>query len=403
MDLSASKYPGGNLVVADIGRDCLVSVVIPVHNEADCLPAALESFTRQVDVQKKPLDPSLFEIIIFANNCRDESAAIARRWKNENILLTVHVAEADLPPENSNISFVRRLLMNEANARLGRNRHQNGIIMTTDGDTCVAPNWIAANMQEIKNGADAVGGRILISPNEIRQMDGKARLFHLLDTGYRLLTAELEARLDCISHDCLPRHHQHFNGSFAVTTEAFRRAGGIPEVRFLEDVAFYRSLLRVDARFRHSPFVRVNTSARHSGRTESGLSTQISEWTAMGRNSDEYFVESAAAIERRVYLRSRLRDLWKRREMIPIVCEMDALADQLFVPESFLRTELENLQTFGAMLENIEREQHRIGGWANTYPLAAIEKTLGDLRRILKIRRRETPTGVQSFAQTSRR
>ena len=275
--------------------------------------------------------------------------------------------------------------------------------MTTDGDTCVAPNWIAANMQEIKNGADAVGGRILISPNEIRQMDGKARLFHLLDTGYRLLTAELEARLDCISHDCLPRHHQHFNGSFAVTTEAFRRAGGIPEVRFLEDVAFYRSLLRVDARFRHSPFVRVNTSARHSGRTESGLSTQISEWTAMGRNSDEYFVESAAAIERRVYLRSRLRDLWKRREMIPIVCEMDALADQLFVPESFLRTELENLQTFGAMLENIEREQHRIGGWANTYPLAAIEKTLGDLRRILKIRRRETPTGVQSFAQTSRR
>ncbi len=398
-----SKYLCGNLVAADIRRECFATVVVPVHNEAEHLQMTLESFTRQIDVRKKPLDPNLFEIIIYANNCRDESAAIARRWKSLNTSLNVHVVEADLPPENSNIGFVRRMLMNEANTRLRRNLHQGGIIMTTDGDTCVAPNWIAANMQEIKDGADAIGGRILISPTEIRQMDGKARRFHLLDTGYRLLTAELEARLDCVSHDYLPRHHQHFNGSFAVTTEAFRRAGGIPEVRFLEDVAFYHSLLRVDARFRHSPFVRVNTSARHSGRTESGLSTQISEWTMMGRNFDEYFVESAAAVEQRFYLRSRLRDLWKRREIIPIFPETNALADQLFVPESFLRTELENPQTFGAMLENIEREQHRIGGWANNYPLMAVEKTLGELRRILEVRRREVPVDIQSFSQTSKR
>lgn len=130
---------GRHLIAAEIKRECLVSVVIPVRNEADYLRSALEAFARQIDRRKKPLDANLFEIIIFANNCRDESAAIARRWKKNNDSLNVHVIEADLPPKQSDIGFVRRLLMNEAERRLRRSRNKGGVIMTTDGDTCVAP------------------------------------------------------------------------------------------------------------------------------------------------------------------------------------------------------------------------------------------------------------------------
>ena len=92
---------------------------------------------------------------------------------------------------------------------------------TTDGDTLVAPNWIAAITKEIEKGAEAVGGRIFINPAELKNMNVKARSFHLRDTGYRLLAAELESRLDHLPHDSCPRHHQHFNGSFAVTTAGF--------------------------------------------------------------------------------------------------------------------------------------------------------------------------------------
>ena len=392
-----------NLITTGIKPECRASIVIPVRNEFKYLPAALESFAAQIDERKKPLDPNLYEIIIFANNCRDESAAIARRWQKKNSSLNVHVAEADLPPEQSNIGFVRSLLMNEADRRLRHNRLKGGVIMTTDGDTCVAPDWIAANLREIKNGADAVGGRILINQTEIRKICGKAQRFHLLDTGYRLLAAELEAHLDYVSHDSLPRHHQHFNGSFAVTTEAFRRAGGIPDVRFLEDVAFYHSLLRVDARFRHSPFVRVKTSARRSGRTESGLSTQLNEWTIMGKDSNDYFVESAQAIERRIYLRNRLRELWKGGKNNLSANVSAALSDQLFVGQNFLQAQFHAAQTFGAMLEKIEREQTRIGEWKEIYPLVTVEKALGDLRQILETQRRERRKNRQSFAQTSSR
>lgn len=403
MTLANSTEFCRNLIAAGIRRDCLVSVVVPVRNEAAYLSPTLESFTRQIDLHKKPLDPNLFEIIIFANNCQDESADIARRWKKKNNLLNVHVAEADLPPENSNIGFVRRLLMNEAFRRLQSNQQKGGIIMTTDGDTRVAPDWIAANRREIKNGADAVGGRILINPAEIRNMDGKAQRFHLLDTGYRLSAAELEAHLDYVSHDYLPRHHQHFNGSFAVTTDAFRRAGGVPDVRFLEDVAFYHSLLRVDARFRHSPLVRVKTSARRSGRTESGLSTQINEWMIMGQKADDYFVESAQAVEQRIYLRKRLRDLWNCGETTVPISEMIALADKLFVSKSFLQNEFNSPQTFGGLLEKVEQEQLRIGEWKNNHPFVTVEKALGDLRQILERMRREKLKHCQSFSQTSSR
>ncbi|MDQ2746188.1 MAG: glycosyltransferase family 2 protein [Acidobacteriota bacterium] len=392
-----------NLVGAAVKSECSVCLIVPVHDEAECLPATLESFAGQVDGQGEPFNPAFFEIIIYANNCTDESAAIARRWQLKNPFLNIHVVEADLPPENSNIGYVRRLLMNEADWRLRGNQSGGGIIMTTDGDTRVAPNWIAANCREIENGAEAVGGRILINPAEIRLMDAQAGRFHLLDTGYRLLAAEIEARLDYVSHDCLPRHHQHFNGSFAVTTEAFGRAGGIPDVRFLEDVAFYQSLMRVDARFRHSPLVRVETSARHSGRAEFGLSTQINEWKILGRNSENYLVESAAAIERRIDLRRHLRDLWKSGRRNFRRTDLTALADDLFVPESFLQTAFAVPQTFGSLLEKIEHEQHRRGEWAQHYQPVAVEKALGDLRRILEKRRRECPKNYQAFAQTSSR
>lgn len=389
-----------DLIETEIKPNCLATVIIPVRNEAVCLPRTLESFARQIDRRGQRLDPNLYEIIVFANNCRDDSAAIARRWRKANDLLSVHVVEADLPPKNSNIGFVRRWLMNEADGRLRRNKHRGGVIMTTDGDTCVAPAWIAANLHEIKNGADAVGGRILINPSEIRKMCAKAQRFHLLDTGYRLSAAELEARLDYVSHDYLPRHHQHFNGSFAVTTEAFRRAGGIPDVPFLEDVAFYHSLMRVDARFRHSPLARVETSARRAGRTELGLSSQINEWMIMGKNADAYFVESAPAIERRIRARNRLRRIWRGGKS---VSEVAALADQLFVSERFLQNECNHPQTFGALLEKVEREQSRLGDWKNNYPLVTVEKALGDLRRILETQRREPRVNLQSFSQTSSR
>ncbi len=109
----------------------------------------------------------------------------------------------------------------------------------------------------------------------------------------------------------------------------------------------------------------------------------------MGKNSDDYFVEGAQAIERRVYLRNRLRALWKNRAATNFCSEFAALAEKLFVSKSFLQTEFNGSQTFGGMLEKVERHQHRVGAWTENYPLVTVEKALFDLRQILERTRRE--------------
>lgn len=386
---------------ADVKESCGASVVIPVRNEAENIRETLAALSVQVDQNNRPLAPDSFEILVLANNCDDDSAAVVKLWQKQNPRLSLHFAEARLPPENANIGYVRRWLMNEAFLRLNGNR--GGVMLTTDGDTCAAPNWIHANLKEIERGADAVGGRILLKPEDLRRMDAKAGRFHLLDTGYRLLAAEIEARLDFVAHDHLPRHHQHFNGSFAVKTEAFRQAGGIPAVRCLEDVAFFQSLLRIDARFRHSPLVRVHTSSRSAGRTELGLSTQLTEWTLMGENGDTYFVESAAAIAKRIDLRRKLREVFKDRRRTR--SRISRLADELLISFAVLENELEARRTFGALLEKVQHLQHENGEWKQRHPLVCVSRALADLRQLAAALRRENQSAVSpnAFSQTSSR
>ncbi len=379
------KKPHSALIKKPILAQCFVSIVVPVRDEAENLPKALASFLNQTELKSSPLDPAIFEVIVLVNNCCDNSAEIVEKWQKTNPHFNFHFADINLPDENANIGFVRRLLMNEAYSRLKSNKFRSGIIATTDGDTRVAPDWIINIVSEVEDGADAVGGRILIDENEFKSLDEKARIFHLLDEEYRLLAAEIEDFYDKIHHDLLPRHHQHFNGSFAVTTKAFERAGGIPDVKFLEDVAFYNALSRIDAKFRHSPKVKVYTSARSRGRTALGLSTQLNEWQIMGRNGGEYLVESAHTIEKKFTARCDLRKFWQiiNSENLLDFNEVCNLAEKVCISDSNLLILLRNSETFGILMEKIIVEQNANDKWKQENPLVSVEEAIFDLQKKL--------------------
>ena len=376
---------------APVSPKCLVSVAIPVRDEAEHLVTTLDAFAVQIDLQNRPLDADIYELIVLANNCRDDSARAARDWHKRNPNIKLHVAEISLPPKYSNIGFVRRRLMNEAFRRLTTNKFGGGIIATTDGDTRVAPDWVARTMEEFKRGADAVGGRILMEAAELARMDERARYFHLLDEEYRLLAAEYECRLDRLFHDAHPRHHQHFNGSFAVTTEAFLRAGGIPDVPFLEDIAFYHTLLRIDAKVRHSPAVKVFTSSRHLGRSRIGLSFQLNEWKKLGEKGAQLMVEPARATRGKVLARKVLREFWLAAKSgdYPKVKAIAPLAGKLGIPRRFIFNQLQKPQTLGSLLEKIYGRQHAGRSWHRRNPPIRVEAAIADLKRELESLRAE--------------
>jgi hypothetical protein len=374
-----------SLVITPPLPECEVCVIVPVRNEAQTLNATLGALAHQVDLQGTRLDPKRYEIILLLNNCCDRSADIAWTFTTQHPDINLHIVEITLPPSEAYIGRVRQILMDEAYRRLNSLGRKRGIIASTDGDSQVNKTWVAANMYEIACGADAVGGRILIDKAERAALHPYAKACHLREVGYRYLICELESYIDPTKCDNFPRHYQHYGASLAVTTEMYALAGGLPPVRTPEDVAFYQALLRVNARFRHSPKVRVVTSARVSGRTDIGLANQLNEWAKMGRQKQAFLVESAVAIKTRLTTRHQLRMLWLRLldGHLPQHEEVVNIADSLGVNSQWLLEEIRQPQTFGKLFERVEQRQEFEGVWASRWQKVDIEEAIKELRYTL--------------------
>lgn len=362
---------------------CELCVIVPVQNEAETLSKTLDALANQVDLQGNSFHPSRYEIILFANNCSDSSAAIAHHFAATHPELVLHVVERNLAPKDAYIGRVRQLLMDEAYRRFVHLEKKRGVIASTDGDSMVDRTWIAATLREIEQGADAVGGRILISKEERSALDPYARACYLREVGYQYLLGKLEAILDPDPFDRLPRHHQHYGASLAVTAEMYAQAGGMPAVRTPEDVAFYRALLRVGARFHHSPHVRVTTSARQIGRATNGLANQLNQWVMMGKQQQPFLVEDVSAVETRLKIRYALRKLRSRiayAEHQLIAMDTEILSSKLGVEKNWLTYELKKSQPFNLFLERIEQRQTEEGRWKPQWFPVKIEQALVDLR-----------------------
>jgi glycosyltransferase involved in cell wall biosynthesis len=361
---------------------CEVCVIVPVKDEAQSITQTLTAIANQTCLAGKPIDPLSYEIILLANNCTDESATIARQFAKQHPDLVLHVAEMALPPEQAYIGYVRKLLMDEAHDRLMSLGRRRGIIASTDGDTQVAATWIAATMYEIASGVDAVGGRIITDRHSRDRLPLQAKTFLLQEVGYRSLVAQMESYLDPDPYDPFPRHYQHYGASLAVTAQMYAKAGGIPPVRTPEDEAFYQSLLRVNARFRHSPLVRVTTSARSSGRSPVGLANQLRKWTAMSVDAT-FKVEPPDVTISRFQSRRKLRSLWQRRSpgVRFSVKEIEPLAGTLGVRTDWLLDELVGSQSFGSLFEKVTQSQQQ--DYLSYLPLIDVRTAIGELRQFM--------------------
>ena len=361
--------------------ECEVSVIIPAKDEAQTIVATLTALANQTDLHGQPLNPRTYEIIVLANNCSDESASIARQFAQQHPLV-LHVVEVTLPPDLAYIGHVRKMLMDEAYLRLMSLGHSRGIIASTDGDTIVSATWIAAILHEIGSGVDAVGGRILTDRHSRQALHPQAKSHFLQEVGYRSLVAQVEFHLDPDPYDPLPRHYQHYGASLAVTAEMYAKAGGLPPVRTPEDEAFYQSLLRVDARFRHSPLVRVTTSARVSGRSPVGLAAQLRSWTELSAGST-LKVAPAAAMIGWFQLRHKLRSLWQRLlfDSKLSVHEVEPLASQLGVSANWLFDELCQDHPFGKLVSRVIQCQHQ--SYGERWQPIDVTISIRDLRQYL--------------------
>jgi hypothetical protein len=214
-----------------------VCVIVPARNEAKHITKTLDALRQQTCSNGLPMPFSEYEVLLLANNCTDKTFHLAKKYQERYPSFRLQVDEVELPAKLANIGTVRRVLMDAAYARLCTNGRSDGIIASTDGDSEVDTHWVHFIKEEIAKGNDAVGGRIL--PHKV---NCNARLYHLRDVTYRLLLAKVESIIDPAANDPWPRHFQYFGASLAVTCDMYHKCGRLPEVPYLEDGAFHRSL-----------------------------------------------------------------------------------------------------------------------------------------------------------------
>ncbi len=367
------------------------SVVVPVRNEEARLPAVLCSLAEQKTVAGHLLPYDSYEIILLINNTRDRSRDVAETFKRVCPFLQLHIVERQFANSRANVGNVRRLLMNEACRRLEISRGSGKAILTTDADTRVAPNWISQNQQELRAGADVVGGRVVVLPFERETLDSATLALHRYDHLYRRLICWLEHRFDARPYDPWPRHHQHFGASLAITPEVYRAVGRLPRKPFYEDVALYDELVRHDARIRHSNKVRVFTSARVSGRAPFGLSSQLAGWKRCRNRGLFTPVESGEFLEHLFAARRILRTAW-------LECRDSADADPAKVEElaSLLGMNRRRLvyclragQHFGIVLDRLKFYERIRETWPDKRRLVPLKQAVDELFAAFQLTRKD--------------
>jgi hypothetical protein len=170
----------------------------------------LRALAHQLDQSDRPIPPEHLRVALFANNCTDWSASLARKlgasWR-----LDIRVVEASLPPAAAHAGNARRAAMDFAEGWLIEGGEKDGVILTTDADSQVAPNWIAQNLTAFEAGAEAVLGRIDLDSEGEFLPDALHRRGQLEDTYEGLLT-ELSWLLDRLEHNPWP-HHATISGA----------------------------------------------------------------------------------------------------------------------------------------------------------------------------------------------
>ncbi len=272
-----------------------MAVAVPARDEAGFISACLRALDGQVGAQ-------IDHIVLCVNNTSDGTAAIARREKLRPGTI-LHVLEPQLPPAQAHAGTARRLAMEYAAGLVGK----NGVILTTDADAVVDPDWLAQNLAALRNGADAVAGWVDLDPADWARIPLKLHEDDARECAYDDLCDELHARLDPDPADPLPRHTQHSGASIAVTARAYALAGGMPAKAVGEDRAFFAALRLIDARIRHAPECHVTVSGRMNGRAAGGMADTIRRRMTAPDSFLDDRLEPADDCARRADLRRRLR------------------------------------------------------------------------------------------------
>ena len=235
-------------------------VVVPARDEEQLISSCLEAIATQERVAHDE-----YEILLVLDQLYGPNRSTRPRDRaGRRPRLRLHLLDG--PGEGSGPA--RRVGMDAACARLLQVGRPEGLIACTDADTVVAPDWLAAQLRAVSDGARAIGGRIELAD------DGS-----LPESVWRRHAEEGHRRHERLLSDPEPKgetQHWQFSGaSMTLTAAVYTQVGGLEPLTALEDEHLERALRQHDVPIHRLLSVRVTTSPRLEGRATRGLSYDL--------------------------------------------------------------------------------------------------------------------------------
>ncbi len=271
-----------------------VVIAVPAKNEAAVVRALLESLGRAMTTSSKRCT-----IVIFANDCADDTAAIIAGLAPALAGFVVLI-EGMLSPPHAHVGLARRLAMDVA-AGLGA---PDCAILTTDADTVVGPDWIDELTLPLARGFDLVCGSFEIEDPSPEVAGLQRHPFWRMEARYAALQNRVQHACDqviCrqpVGGAC--PHYIEAGANLGLDARLYRRIGGLPPVTSSEDRALVRAAEWVDARICYCDRAPVRTSGRLDGRAAGGLAATLSR----------RLVDAAPTVDQRLRPAAGLKDRW---------------------------------------------------------------------------------------------
>lgn len=284
-------------------------VCVPARNEQRRLPVLLAALAAQDCEGPIP-------VVVCVNNCDDGSFEVVRRaaeqWCGR---LDIIVDHRHFPPAQAHAGAARRAAMSAGLARLDAAR--SGVLISTDADARPPGQWLSANLEAIAAGADVVGGRLVLDETE-DLLPAVLALHRIWDAYWRAVRA-IEDEVDPSPHDPAPRHGDHTGASLAITVEAYRRAGGVPELRSGEDRALVLAAQAQGARLVHPLSVWTRVSPRLAGRAVEGMAEHMARLFAQARDGEPVMAPDFSHWRRRAAWRRSQRSAVGGAASLPLL------------------------------------------------------------------------------------
>lgn len=299
-------------------------VCVPARNEVARLPVLLQALADQTVAGP-------FRVAVLVNNSLDGTACAARDAARAlEGRLDMSLREVILPAERAHAGGARALAMDLGISVLdGR---EDAVLISTDADSRPPRNWVANTLRAFQEGADIVGGRLVIDDQDPLPHDmGRARA--LWDRYWAEVRA-IEDAVDPVAWDPAPRHGDHTGASLALRVSIYRAAGGIPSIAAGEDRALVEAAVAIGARLRHPVDVWTRVSGRLDGRARGGMADHLvalADTLAQGQpvlapSLDQWRQRARWRAERRASNVSAQALLEAERSLEPMVADM-VLAD----------------------------------------------------------------------------